>query len=257
MDILGPAGRALDRYHRMVRRIGPFATPLAAGAVPAVAALLFLFAVSVSLCGEGCGFLSAFFLVPAIYASFAVFVAAFALVLARRALRRQRRDLVITTAMRVQSLKDWFVRGDIAEQDYQRLRAKMETISQGTASHMAAQDAARFYQRFAAILWTTTLPAIAFFVVSFLALADGQIVALPFAFVAFLGAFGNAWGIFYGTRRGRELDAAARQLGTRLIAEIDQEEADMLRTANQRKAGPAAVSPEPYRRATFRPFSGR
>ena len=257
MDILGPAGRALQRYIALHRRIGKWAGPLALGALPVVALLLFFFAASVSLCGEGCGLLSAFFLVPLIYASFAAFVAGLALLLARRTLRRMRRDVVVTTAMRVQSLKDWFVRGDIHEPEYEQLRQRMVSISEGTAPHVQAQDAAAFYRRFAAVLWATLVPALAFFMISFMALMDGQMVALPFAFVAFIGVSGNGLGIYSGLRHGRTLHAASPRIGVALMREIDDAEAQLLRTANHRKGGSPSPPPQPYRRATYQAFSGR
>ena len=257
MDIVGPAGRALGRYAKLEALVGVYAVPLAFAAIPAAAVLLFLFAASISLCGEGCGLLSSLVLVPAVYATFAVFVACIAFAFARRTLRKQRRDLVVTTAMRVQSLKDWFVRGDINEAEYEALRSKMVGISEATAPHVKAQDASAFYLRFAGVLWGTLPFAAAFFFVSFLALTDGQLVAVPFALVTLFGLIANGWGIFYGMRRGRELRAAGDRLQVRLVREIEEGEQSLLRTANQRKGGAPPSSPQPYRRATFQPFSGR
>jgi uncharacterized membrane protein len=257
MDVPGPAGRALQRYLTIHRRIGPWAAPIALFALPAVGLLLFCFAASVSACGEGCGFVTAVFLVPLIYASFALFVAAVAIVASRRRLRRLRRDLVVTSAMRVQSLKDWFVRGDITEAEYNGLRAKMSSIPDGTAPHLQTEDAAAFHRQAALVLWFTAAPAVALLVISLLALTDGQVVALPFAFVGFLGVVGNATGIFFGIRRGKELASAARRLAAALKQDIDETERELLRAANHRNGGPASSSAEPHRRATFSPFLGR
>ncbi len=257
MEIVGPAGRALQRYSKLEARIGAYTGPLAFMAIPAAALLLFLFAASISVCGEGCGLFSALVLVPAVYATFTVFVAATALVFARRSLRRLRRDLVVTTAMRVQSLKDWFVRGDITEAAYDALRLKMVGISEGKAPHVKAQDAAAFYLRFAGVLWATLPVALAFFFVSFLALTDGVLIAVPFALVTLFGAIGNGWGIFYGLRRGKELQRDAKRLEAALIRDIEEGERELLRAANQRKGGAPVSQPQPYRRATFQPFSGR
>lgn len=257
MDIVGPAGRALQRYSRLAARLGAYTGVLVVAAIPAAAFLLFLFAASISLCGEGCGLLSSLVLIPAVYVTFTLFIACTALLLARRHLRRLRRDVVITTSMRVQSLKDWFVRGDITEAEYDALRAKMIGIAEGKAPHVQAQDASAFYLRFAGILWGTLPLAAAFFFVSFLALTDGQTIAVPFALVTLFGLIANGWGIFYGLRRGRELRIAADQLQTRLVQEIEEGERELLRTANRRTGGAPSTSVQPYRRATFQPFSGR
>ncbi|HEX9816424.1 MAG TPA: hypothetical protein VGB18_05545 [Candidatus Thermoplasmatota archaeon] len=257
MDIVGPAGRALQRYTKLEARIGPYAVPLAVAALPAAALLMFFFAASISVCGEGCGLLTSLILIPFVYVTFSVFIAALALVFARRTLRRLRRDLVVTTAMRVQSLKDWFVRGDVNEPEYEALRTKMIGISEGKAPHVPAQDASAFYLRFAGVLCVTLPFALAFFFVSFLALTDGVAIAVIFALVTLIGGIANGWGIVYGFRHGKELRNAGRRLETGLLREIEASEQELLRSANRRKGGTPSSEPQPYRRATFKPFSGR
>lgn len=257
MDVVGPAGRALGRYEKLLERMGARTSVIAFAALPAAFTFLFLFALSINVCGEGCGFVAGVFLLPATYLALALFLVALALVLARRSLRRARRDLVVTTALRVQGLKDWFVRGDVTEAEFEHLRQKMEFVRAASAPYMKAQDAGVFCRKLAGLLLVTAVPALAVLVMSFLALSDGAILAVPFAFVALFGAIANGWGLVGGIRRGRELLAVAERLGAAQLRDIDETEARLLRDANRRKTGMPSPASQPYHRASFRSFLGR
>jgi uncharacterized membrane protein len=253
-DVYGPDARAIQRFSRLESAIGKHLVPVIALALPMALVFVFLFAVSMSACGSGCGLLSAFILVPLAYTSLTMFVVAIAMLRGRRANREARRDLVVTNAMRMQSLKDWYVRGDILEPEYDSLRHKIEQIAGGSAPHLRAQDAAAFYGRAVPAFGATLVPALALFFLSFLALTDGEIVAVPFALVSLVGATGNGYAIYYALRHGRSLANAARILAARSLETIEAEESVLLRNANQRKTGTTTIAGP---RATFKRFVGR
>lgn len=184
-------------------------------------------------------------------------LACLASVMGARAGRRAASQARARYAPLLQSAKDWFVRGDVTEEEFERIRAQVDVLLAPAGPEASARAAAGTLRWAAAIFTFASL----ILVMITMALVVEAIEAyyydpygwpLANSFMAgtalFLAAATTGWVL---AARG---ERAARAIGESLAAQVNAQEEAILRAGHARRSGGAARSASA---PSFRSFGGR
>ena len=167
-----------------------------------------------------------------------LFLFSIATLFARAGARRRLLQTQARYQPRLQGAKDWFIRDDITDADYDALKARIEPCLKGETTGARAHEAATLLT-VTGVLFCVLLVVLIPFDVVFLFEAGGF---LAFLFLVFSTGTTGA-GAFLGLRHGARLRADAVQLTTDLDQEITRHEEELLRAGHGRKRGVVTSRP--------------
>lgn len=236
---------------RWLERGAPYATLLAIG-LP-VFALVNVFLIGFA--GDGCNECGAFELYGLLSfgAAITLFTLSVATLLGRASAKRAQRDQLGPWLGLAQSAKGWFVRGDITEDEYERIRSHLEPALEGNTDDHRVRSAASLLTWVAIISGVFLAPLL---LISLLLVVDGAdgfllVLGIPL-FTLFLLVLAVT-SLTVGLRSHR----VAKELGSQLVARLRRLEEEILKTAHQRsRKGPETTPANPYG-PSFRSYAGR
>lgn len=236
-----------------LRRGSPVAFALAIGLPPFAFVNSLLIAITGDACEYPCDGQWLYGVVS--YAAIITFwILAMATVIARASAKRHVKDRLSPFAGLGQGAKDWYVRGDITEAEYEQIKAAVEPAIEGKSEAQRIKMAASLLTSVAALsaLFLGPLVFISILVVVEEAESFFAVVGFPLftLFLAFLAVSSLAVGI--------RAHRVARELTQQLLEGLRRLEEEILKTAHQRarKAPTPSAPSNPYG-PSFRSYTGR
>lgn len=240
---------------RWFEKGAPFATALAIGLPVFAFANVFI----IGFGGDGCYDCNVFELYGVVSYGLIItlWIVSVATVFGRRSARRAQRDQMGPYTGLAQGAKDWFVRGDITEAEFNRLREIVEPALEGKTEDHRIRKAASMLGWVAGLTVIFLAPLIFFSVIVVAVEADSFFLFVGFPlFSLFLLVLGIT--SLTGSRRCHRV---ANELGKQLLERIRAAEEEIIKAAHARstKAAPApapSTAGNPYG-PSFRSYSGR
>ena len=191
-----------------------------------------------------------------LFAVFTVMLLSIATLVGRRTRTRRVRDAHQRYTPRLQSAKDWYVRGDITEAEYEQIRALVEPATTEKTPAIAADTAASTIRSFALMLSIVAALLVPFNMIVILETVfesepDGLIILFSFVVVDAVTVFL----IINGWRTAKVAATAATALQAQLTKRIEDHETEILKAARARRVGGASAANAPYAsRPSFRAY---
>ncbi|MBI2077845.1 MAG: hypothetical protein HYT80_05670, partial [Euryarchaeota archaeon] len=153
---------------------------------------------------------------------------------------------------RLQGLKDWFIRGDIAEAEYERIKTTLEPALKGETPDARAQHVGSLLSNYGLFAILTLVVLVPTDIIMFFEFDDdvfllAVILLLATAFVVTTSVLAMV--------RGSQLKNDAAQLANDFEKEITRLEEELLRAGHSRKRG--AAPSYPTAGPAFSPYTRR